>query len=116
SIGDLACAKPVPILAVTIGYIALAHPNQFRLRSAPALVRYRKSHLDYPSQNKSAIDMEVVNSPDTRIRATEYLSSIWGSRYFWFSLVRMDLRSRYRRSVLGIGWSLLQPLAMTCVL
>jgi len=60
--------------------------------------------------------MEVVNSPDTRIRATEYLSSIWGSRYFWFSLVRMDLRSRYRRSVLGIGWSLLQPLAMTCVL
>ena len=60
--------------------------------------------------------MEVVNSPDTRTRPTEYLSSIWRSRYFWMSLVRMDLRSRYRRSALGIGWSLLQPLAMTCVL
>lgn len=31
------------------------------------------------------------------------------------SLVKLDLRNRYRRSVLGIGWSLLQPLAMTAV-
>ncbi len=29
-----------------------------------------------------------------------------------WSLVRLDLRNRYRRSVLGIGWSLLNPLAM----
>jgi ABC-type polysaccharide/polyol phosphate export permease len=28
----------------------------------------------------------------------------------------MDLRTRYRRSVLGLGWSLLHPLAMTTVL
>jgi ABC-type polysaccharide/polyol phosphate export permease len=45
-----------------------------------------------------------------------YLGSIWKFRYFWLSLVRMDLRTRYRRSVLGLGWSLLQPLTMTCVL
>jgi ABC-type polysaccharide/polyol phosphate export permease len=32
------------------------------------------------------------------------------------SLVRMDLRTRYRRSVLGMGWSLLQPIAMTVIL
>ena len=25
------------------------------------------------------------------------------------ALVRIDLRNRYRRSVIGIGWSLLQP-------
>jgi ABC-type polysaccharide/polyol phosphate export permease len=31
------------------------------------------------------------------------------------SLVRMDLRSRYRRSVLGIGWSVLHPIAMSGV-
>lgn len=69
-----------------------------------------------PLSSRSAAIMEVVNSPDTRIGAAEYLSGIWRSRYFWLSLVRMDLRSRYRRSALGIGWSLLQPLAMTCVL
>jgi len=44
-----------------------------------------------------------------------YLNEIWKCRYFWMSLVRMDLRTRYRRSILGVGWSLLQPLAMTCV-
>lgn len=45
-----------------------------------------------------------------------YLERIWQLRYFWFSLVRMDLRARYRRSFLGIGWSLLRPLAMSAVL
>ena len=46
----------------------------------------------------------------------DYLRSIWRCRYFWLSLVKMDLRTRYRRSVLGLGWSLLHPLAMTTVL
>jgi homopolymeric O-antigen transport system permease protein len=45
-----------------------------------------------------------------------YLSNVWKYRYFWMSLVRMDLRTRYRRSMLGLGWSLLQPLAMACIL
>lgn len=47
---------------------------------------------------------------------TGYLSTIWQYRFFWGNLVRMDLRTRYRRSVLGIGWSLLQPLAMSIVM
>src|SRR5579884_2135972 len=45
-----------------------------------------------------------------------YLASIWRCRYFWLSLVRVDLRARYRRSVLGLGWSLLHPIAMTVIL
>lgn len=45
-----------------------------------------------------------------------YFSHIWRVRHFWLALVRNDLRNRYRRSVLGLGWSLLQPLAMTAVL
>jgi lipopolysaccharide transport system permease protein len=44
-----------------------------------------------------------------------YLGTVWRYRYFWMSLVRMDLRTRYRRSFLGIGWSLLQPIAMTAI-
>jgi ABC-type polysaccharide/polyol phosphate export permease len=46
---------------------------------------------------------------------TTYLASVWQFRHFWLSLVRMDLRTRYRRSLLGVGWSLLQPLAMTAI-
>lgn len=46
---------------------------------------------------------------------TTYLSDIWRLRYFWSALVRIDLRNRYRRSMIGIGWSLLHPIAMTVV-
>ncbi len=45
----------------------------------------------------------------------QHLKAIWTFRYFWLSLVKMDLVTRYRRSVLGIAWSLLTPLAMTAV-
>jgi homopolymeric O-antigen transport system permease protein len=45
----------------------------------------------------------------------EYLHRIWELRYFWFSLVRNDLNTRYRGSFLGIGWSLLKPLSMTVI-
>jgi lipopolysaccharide transport system permease protein len=44
-----------------------------------------------------------------------YCSAVWGCRFFWLSLVRMDLRNRYRGSVLGLGWSLAHPLAMTAI-
>src|SRR5689334_13188313 len=45
-----------------------------------------------------------------------YLSEIWRCRFFWFGLVKLDLRKRYRRSVLGVGWSLVHPVAMTAIL
>jgi ABC-type polysaccharide/polyol phosphate export permease len=45
-----------------------------------------------------------------------YLQDIWKCRYFWLSLVHMDLRTRYRGSVIGMGWSLLQPICMTVIL
>lgn len=46
----------------------------------------------------------------------EYIAEVWRSRFFWLSLVKMDLQLRYRRSMLGIGWSLIHPLASTVVL
>jgi ABC-type polysaccharide/polyol phosphate export permease len=45
-----------------------------------------------------------------------YLALIWRCRNFWFSLVVNDLQLRYRRSALGVGWSLLHPLAYAVVL
>jgi len=47
---------------------------------------------------------------------TGYFSDIWRLRHFWMALVRIDLRQRYRGTIIGIGWSLLQPIAMTAVL
>ena len=45
-----------------------------------------------------------------------YPASIWRYRYFWGSLVRMDIRTRYRGSWLGAGWSLLHPLVMSAAM
>jgi ABC-type polysaccharide/polyol phosphate export permease len=45
-----------------------------------------------------------------------YLGAMWRCRYFWMSLVKIDLRTRYRRSVIGLGWSLVRPIAMTVIL
>ena len=42
-----------------------------------------------------------------------YIQEIWRTRYFWLALVHMDIRARYRGSALGLGWSLLNPIAMT---
>ena len=48
-------------------------------------------------------------------RMIGHVKTVWAYRHFWMSLVDLDMRNRYRRSVLGIGWSLLQPLTMTAV-
>jgi ABC-type polysaccharide/polyol phosphate export permease len=45
----------------------------------------------------------------------QHLTAMWKFRHFLMALVKLDLRLRYRRSVLGIGWSLLNPIAMTIV-
>jgi len=45
-----------------------------------------------------------------------YFNRIVAMRYFWFTLVCNDFRNRYRRSFLGVAWSLARPIGMTIVL
>lgn len=45
-----------------------------------------------------------------------YISGIWRARHFWTHLSLADLRARWRRSFLGIFWSIVQPLGMTLLL
>lgn len=47
---------------------------------------------------------------------TAYLIGIYKSRYFWTHLALSDLRSKWRRSFLGLAWSVIQPLGMTLLL
>ncbi|MBI3821539.1 MAG: ABC transporter permease [Planctomycetes bacterium] len=44
------------------------------------------------------------------------LREIWTLRHFWLALARHDLKDRYRRSILGIAWSLLKPAGITLIL
>jgi ABC-type polysaccharide/polyol phosphate export permease len=48
--------------------------------------------------------------------ALEELRGIFQYRDLIFQLVRKDIISRYKRSVLGVGWTMLQPLGMMIIL
>jgi lipopolysaccharide transport system permease protein len=47
---------------------------------------------------------------------SSYFGGIWAARHFWIHLTLSDLRSRWRRSFLGILWSILQPLGLALIL
>jgi lipopolysaccharide transport system permease protein len=46
----------------------------------------------------------------------QYLIGVWSARHFWTHLALADLRARWRRSYLGVSWSILQPLGMTLLI
>ena len=46
----------------------------------------------------------------------DYVSEVVRYRRFWWSLARLDLQNRFRRSKLGILWVTLQPLLFTLLL
>lgn len=48
--------------------------------------------------------------------AIQYMQSVWRTRLFWTSLALLDLRKRYRRSGLGVGWIMIQPTVMAAVI
>lgn len=55
--------------------------------------------------------MKSVKRPEM-----DYIIKIWLSRYFWSHLALADLRSRYKRSFLGLGWCFVKPFGMTLLL
>jgi ABC-type polysaccharide/polyol phosphate export permease len=40
------------------------------------------------------------------------ITTIWKFRRFLLALVRLDLRTKYKRSPIGLGWAVVHPLAM----
>lgn len=46
----------------------------------------------------------------------EYLKKIYKNRYLIIALVRQDMLSRYRRSILGLLWSVLMPLGISLII
>lgn len=45
-----------------------------------------------------------------------YFKGLWENRYILFSFVGRDLRSKYRRSLLGVLWSIITPLALSVII
>lgn len=46
----------------------------------------------------------------------KYILNFWNRRFLLWELVKKGIKLKYRRSYLGIIWSLLEPILTTCVL
>jgi len=62
---------------------------------------------------RQEVAIQVDAWPEEKVRGA--LSVLWQHRELVWSLTVRDIHSRYKQSVLGIAWALLQPLAMTAV-
>ena len=60
--------------------------------------------------------MQVYDSAERRIPVISQLQEIYKNRSLLRILIVRDLTVRYKRSVLGVGWSLLNPILTTTVM
>jgi ABC-type polysaccharide/polyol phosphate export permease len=58
----------------------------------------------------------VYDSGIKRSKAVEELLEAYRYRHLIFQLVRRDVLTRYKRSILGVAWTMLNPLGMMLVL
>lgn len=64
-------------------------------------------------------ERQAIHEYDSQLRgpiALEELRNLWKYRDLIYQLVRRDLISRYKRSALGIAWTMLNPLGMMLIL
>ena len=45
-----------------------------------------------------------------------YFVGLWRDRYILRSLVKTDLNLKYKKSVLGVAWSILTPLGLVVII
>jgi ABC-type polysaccharide/polyol phosphate export permease len=60
--------------------------------------------------------LEIYDSARRGPVALEELRGLWQYRDLVFQLVRRDVVARYKRSALGIAWTMIQPLGMMLIL
>jgi lipopolysaccharide transport system permease protein len=94
-------------------------------RINPVIERQTRYRRPAPLQMPGSAGLPACPSQDAFPAAEEsesepglgaYLAAVWRCRHFWLSLVQMDFLARYRRSMFGLSWSLLHPLATALVM
>mgnify|MGYP000944914278 CR=1 FL=1 len=68
------------------------------------------------SEPKTFEEKQIYDSSKHNNRPLMELKEAWQYRDLVFFLVRRDITARYKRSVLGIAWTMLNPLGMMIVL
>lgn len=69
-----------------------------------------------PAQHPAtASDIPTIVIRPTRGWATLRLGDVWEYRELLYLLVWRDLKARYKQTMLGVGWAILQPLLATVI-
>jgi ABC-2 type transport system permease protein len=83
------------------------------------MVNFERSNLEVFGKDKCMGTSEKIMIYDSTKRgssALEELRGIFQYRDLIYQLVRRDIVTRYKRSVLGIAWTMLQPLGMMIIM
>lgn len=62
------------------------------------------------------IDKPIRDTAESKPAALEELGELYRYRDLVFQMVRRDIVTRYKRSVLGVAWTMLNPLGMMVIL
>lgn len=78
------------------------------------------NRIDAANMSPSRVNVDLPDEPLIKIRGRRKfelinLREIWQHRELLFFLVWRDLKARYKQTILGILWVILQPLLMTLV-
>jgi lipopolysaccharide transport system permease protein len=89
----------------------------FKPASAVADPEAGFNRKDASPQDSSSVlpDEPLVTIQPSRSWAPLNIGDLWASRELLYFLIWRDLKVRYKQSVLGIGWVIMQPLLMTVV-
>ena len=61
-----------------------------------------------------AHDREIVIRPQQGWTNLN-LSELWAYRDLWLAMVARDIRIRYKQTVLGVGWAVIQPVIIMLI-
>lgn len=74
-----------------------------------------RSSIGQPVSEQQEIPLYIYNADSRRAGGRDKLAELYRYRYLLKNLVIRDLKARYKNSILGILWSLLNPLALMLV-
>jgi lipopolysaccharide transport system permease protein len=88
----------------------------FEPASAVATVHAGFNGQDASPQESLVLPTEpLVTIQPSKSWAPLNIGDVWASRELLYFLIWRDLKVRYKQSVLGVGWVIMQPLLMTAV-
>jgi len=107
---------PYPIPANSTIQIGYTHEKHLAPQSSSCKNRYSSIHTHTLWWSRYCVSIGVAEKMTFTAIHREYWMKAWDARHLLIFMAQIDLRNRYKRSILGVGWAILQPIMMAAVL